>query len=86
MTTQRIVKLLRRDEAAAYLEATHGQPCTKQYLAKLAVTGGGPNFQKAGRFPLYAPKELDRWALARLTKPVASTAELPACRSKLSRA
>lgn len=86
MTTPRNVKMLRRAEAAEYLKATHGQPCTNQYLAKLATIGGGPNFQKAGRFPLYSPEELDRWALGRLTKPVASTAELLARESKLSQA
>ncbi|MDT2022809.1 hypothetical protein [Methylocella sp. CPCC 101449] len=71
------IKLLRRAEAADYLEKTHGQPCNKQYLAKLAVTGGGPAFRKAGKFPLYSPADLDAWALARLSPPVHSTAELP---------
>ena len=69
-------KLLRRDEAADYLEKIHGQPCNKQYLAKLAVTGGGPAFRKAGKYPLYAPTDLDAWALSRLSPPVHSTAEL----------
>jgi hypothetical protein len=26
------------------------------------VTGGGPSFHKAGRWPLYDPDELDEWA------------------------
>ncbi len=67
---------LRRAEAANYLENVHGQPCKPQYLAKLAVIGGGPPFQKAGKFPLYAPCDLDAWALQRLSPRVNSTAEL----------
>jgi hypothetical protein len=70
-------KRLRRIDAAAYIRDVHGQPCSTQHLAKLAVTGGGPVFQKCGKYPLYAPDDLDIWAAARLSPPVHSTAELP---------
>jgi hypothetical protein len=45
-------------------------------LAKLASVGGGPEFQRFGRVPLYAPEALDRWADSRLSAAVASTSEL----------
>ena len=44
--------------------------------ARLAVIGGGPVFRKAGRYPLYEPSELDRWAEARIGPPQRSTSEV----------
>jgi len=70
-----IVRYLRRVDAADYLQSTYGFPCSRQWLAKLAVTGGGPVFRKAGRTPLYAPSDLDAWAEARIGAPVRSTSE-----------
>lgn len=66
---------LRRSEAAAYLRERF-KVGTTATLAKLAVQGGGPNFEKFGRFPLYRPADLDAWAQARMSKKVASTSEL----------
>jgi hypothetical protein len=48
-------------------------PCSSRWLAKLAVTGGGPIFRKAGRFPIYDPKDLDDWARSRIGEPRRST-------------
>jgi hypothetical protein len=59
----------RREDAAAYLTATFGFPVSKAWLAKLASTGGGPVFRKAGRVPLYSKSDLDYWAQARLSEP-----------------
>lgn len=42
-------------------------------LAKYVVLGGGPKFHKAGRWPLYDPDELDRWAAELIGRPLAST-------------
>jgi hypothetical protein len=72
-----IGRLHRRLSAVSYVIEKHGQPITVQMLAKLAVTGGGPVFRKAGKFPLYAEADLDAWALGRLSAPMRSTAELP---------
>lgn len=58
-----------RADAASYLTRTYGFPCSRAWLAKLAVTGGGPIFRKAGRVPLYARADLDLWAQARLSEP-----------------
>jgi hypothetical protein len=58
---------LRRKAAAKYIQEVHGQPCAPKTLAKLAVVGGGPAYRKAGKYPLYAPDDLDKWALARLS-------------------
>ena len=33
---------LRRSDAAAYITERYGFPCSRQWLAKLAVIGGGP--------------------------------------------
>jgi hypothetical protein len=51
-------------------------PCSRQWLAKLAVIGGGPVFHKAGRYPVYEPSELDLWAEARIGPPQRSTSEV----------
>jgi hypothetical protein len=66
-------KYLRRADAAQYVRDTWGIPCSTRWLAKLAVTGGGPVFRKAGRFPIYDPSDLDAWAEARIGAPQQST-------------
>jgi hypothetical protein len=67
---------LRRAQAAEYVTSRYGFPCSRQWLAKLAVIGGGPVFRKAGRYPVYEPSELDRWAEARIGPPQRSTSEV----------
>jgi hypothetical protein len=69
---------LRRDQAAAYVQSTYGFPCSRQWLARLAVIGGGPAFRKASRFPLYDRADLDSWAKSRIGPRVQTTAELSA--------
>lgn len=64
---------LRRAAAAHYVRETWGLPCSSKWLAKLAVTGGGPIFRKAGRFPLYTSADLDDWARSRIGVPRRST-------------
>lgn len=66
-------RYLRRTNAALYVREHWGQPCSPKWLAKLAVTGGGPIYRKAGRFPLYATEDLDTWAQSRLGAPRKST-------------
>jgi hypothetical protein len=68
-------RFLRRADAAAYVSQTYGFPCSRQWLAKLAVIGGGPIFRKAGRFPIYRPTDLDQWAQARIGPARASTSD-----------
>lgn len=70
------VRYLRRSDAAEYVRHRFGFPCSKQWLAKLAVVGGGPVFRKAGRTPLYLPTDLDAWANARIGAPRRSTADV----------
>ena len=57
---------LRRAAAAHYVRETWGIACSSMWLAKLAVTGGGPLYRKAGRFPVYTFDDLDIWAEGRL--------------------
>jgi hypothetical protein len=70
-------RYLTRAAAAQYVHATYGFPCSRQWLAKLAVVGGGPVYRKAGRTPLYAPADLDAWATARIGAPQRSTSTTP---------
>ena len=66
--------MLRRAAASEYLEVFWGVKRATATLAKLAVFGGGPQFHKAGRWPL-DPEELDRWAAELIGTAVASTSE-----------
>ena len=60
---QKYERLLRRFEAANYVTATYGIPCSPKTLAKLAcISSDGPPFRLAGRFPLYPVSGLDAWA------------------------
>ena len=67
--------LLRRGAASAYLLERWGVERAPATLAKLAVTGGGPRFRKAGRWPLYDPDDLDAWAQDLIGEPRGSTSE-----------
>lgn len=67
---------LRRSEAAAYVRDNYRLPCADKYLAKLAVTGGGPKFRKASRWPIYDIADLDAWAQSRISPKVTSTSQL----------
>lgn len=68
-------RYLRRASAARYIRECWGLPCEPSWLAKLAVTGGGPIFRKAGRFPVYEVCSLDSWADGRLSGPMRSTSD-----------
>lgn len=72
---QNRARFVRRSEASEYVQTIYGFPCSRQWLAKLAVTGGGPTFHKAGRTPIYALVDLDAWAIARIGSPKRSTSE-----------
>jgi excisionase family DNA binding protein len=49
-------RLLKANEAAEFLGLGHST------LAKLRVSGGGPNFLKLGRSVRYSREDLQRWA------------------------
>jgi hypothetical protein len=71
------MRRLRRTEASSYLLEEHGLHYAPATLAKLAVVGGGPKFQHAGRIPLYPPAELDAWAAEILSPLKSSTSDKP---------
>ena len=75
MTGLNMPRYYRRVFAAEYVREEWGLPCSPAWLAKLAVVGGGPTFQKAGRTPLYSKEELDAWAESRLSPPMRSTSD-----------
>jgi hypothetical protein len=66
---------MRRADAARYLRDNYGIPCVATTLAKYACTGEGPEFRRAGKFPVYAQDDLDAWAAQRLSRRVRSTSE-----------
>jgi hypothetical protein len=74
--------LLRRADAAKYVEETYGFPCSPKTLAKLAcISSDGPPFRMAGRIPLYPKGGLDTWAQVKIGPLVRSTAEAAARRT-----
>jgi hypothetical protein len=66
---------LRRQIAVEYLELRWGITVAVQTLAKWACKGGGPEYQRVNRTPLYSPSGLDAWAAKKLGKPVTSTSQ-----------
>lgn len=77
---------LRRAQASEYLFERHGIKHSEGYLAKLAVTGGGPRFHKIKRTPIYTPTYLDQYASEITSAPVRSTSELRAARTEQAEA
>ena len=67
---------LRRADVPEYLRRKHGICLAVATLASWAVSGGGPCFQRDGRWPLYPLSDLDEWAERRLSPIVQSTSEL----------
>ncbi len=65
-TSRHWPRRMRRKQASEYLFEVHGVSLSPATLAKLAVVGGGPEYQKDGPFPLYAPPNLDAFAERRL--------------------
>lgn len=78
-------KFVSRKKAAQYISENYF-PCSAATLAKRAVYGSGPPYQKAGQIAIYSPPRLDEWALARISDEIKSTAELrPDQRPRLGR-
>jgi hypothetical protein len=67
---------VRRSDAAKYLREKHGVSIAAHTLANLAVSGGGPSFQKIAGRPLYPLAELDEWVSKH--RLVSKTSELAA--------
>jgi hypothetical protein len=72
----------RRKSAAQYIKNKYAQSVTSSLLAKLACKGGGPPYRLAGGDAIYEEPDLDAYALGRLGKKIASTAELTVGRTK----
>ncbi len=69
-------KYRNRKAASQYLLEVWGLQRSPNYLAKLAVTGGGPAFRKANRTPLYEDPGLDAYATSIIGPLVKSTSEV----------
>lgn len=73
--------LLPRRLAADYITREHGMVCSREWLAKLAVSGDGPFFRKSGRQVYYDKADLDAWVLSRLGVAVTAAKDHPMHRS-----
>jgi hypothetical protein len=71
-------KYRNRKQASLYLKEKWCLKRSPNYLAKLAVVGGGPAFRKANRDPLYTDEDLDAYAENQIGPRVNSTSELRA--------
>ena len=71
-----MAKFLRRRQAAVYVREKYNVPCSENWLAKLAVVGGGPPFRRCVRVPLYTEHDLDRWVIDRIGPRLSSTSEI----------
>jgi hypothetical protein len=69
------LRFLRRKAASKYLQEVHGVVRAPSTLAKYAVLGGGPVFQRLGRDPVYTPVSLDEWVASQLSGPMRSTSD-----------
>jgi hypothetical protein len=63
-------------EVREYLYRRHGIRVAVTTLAKWAVSGDGPPFQKDGKWPVYPLSSLDDWAERRLSPVGGSKSEL----------
>jgi hypothetical protein len=73
--------LLTRPRAAQFL-TERGYQTAPATLATKATRGGGPEYVRYGRRPLYRPEKLLEWAQARLSKPVCSSSEAEATEAR----
>jgi hypothetical protein len=64
-----------RREACAQALTEAGFPVKSKTLATKATRGGGPPFQKFGRYPLYIWGDALAWAESRLSAKMRSTSE-----------
>jgi hypothetical protein len=75
MSTPTFPKYRNRKAASQYLLEVWGLTRSPNYLAKLAVIGGGPAFRKANRTPLYDDPGLDAYATSIIGPLVRSTSQ-----------
>lgn len=66
---------LRRWEASEYLKLVHGIEVAPTTLAKWVTVGGGPEYQKVNRTPLYPTIGLDHWVAEKLSAPVRNSSQ-----------
>ena len=82
----RYAKLLRRWEAAQYLQEVHGLHFAPATLAKFACRGVGPGICFVNKLPFYTPDALDAWAKALIGKPTAHGQKDPYHRNRSAQA
>jgi hypothetical protein len=77
LVLRQIDRPMRTDEAATWLTEELGIPTSSGQLANLRVTGGGPEFALAGRYPTYTKPALRAYADKRLGRVRRSTSQTP---------
>ena len=68
-------RYLTRRQSAAFLDDQLGLKISFSQLQKLAVVGGGPEYEIFGNKAVYKPTTLIEWAMAKLRAPRRSTSE-----------
>ncbi len=58
------MRFFNRRCAAKYVREKYGIRCSEKWLAKLAVTGGGPRYAKDDHSAWYTSYTLDAWVSA----------------------
>ncbi len=66
-------RYFQRKEASRYLTEDRGLPTANSYLQKLATVGGGPEYQRYGKYAVYTQAALDAYADSKLSTPRHST-------------
>jgi hypothetical protein len=75
LVLRQIDRPMRNDEAATWLTEELGVPTSPGQLANLRVTGSGPDFALAGRYPTYTKPALRAYADKRLGRIRRSTSQ-----------
>lgn len=70
--TSSIPALMNERKAAEHLSA-FGYPVAATTLRKLRCVGGGPQFVRWGRSVFYRQEDVEAWAVAKLSPPMART-------------
>jgi hypothetical protein len=76
LVLRQIDRPMRTDEAATWLTEELGVPTSAGQLANLRVTGDGPEFALAGRYPTYTKPALRAYADKRLGRVRRSTSQI----------
>ncbi|MCJ2061889.1 hypothetical protein MKK63_04135 [Methylobacterium sp. J-088] len=70
-----ISDFMNEEQARDYIKSRVGHPMSRSHLRKLRCVGGGPEFEKWGRFVTYPREALDAWIEGRFSGRRRSTSD-----------